>query len=225
MQSTKLNKSEFNREISILLSIKNNCSLLHLLIILLIFMSQVFAAVEDEALQLVLEAEEQKYLYHKEAKNLLNQLKHQTSINAAQAKDFLVQSHETLDRSKNSLTCGFKDCQSGSLQSMPIVDNKIRYLIFVSFSMPKESLRSLYLDSINHNATLVIRGLIAGSFKKTAEQLKSLEIIVQIDPKLFTKYQITKVPTIAQLSGSNQVNTISGNISFNYAKTKLLEAL
>jgi type-F conjugative transfer system pilin assembly protein TrbC len=98
---------------------------------------------------------------------------------------------------------------------------EIKYLIFVSFSMPRAVLKSLYQAAENNGGVLVLRGLKDGSFKATAQYLKALEIGVQINPMAFKQYQVTRVPTIGSVENNN---TISGNISFEYAKQKLLEA-
>lgn len=98
-----------------------------------------------------------------------------------------------------------------------------RYLVFVSFSMPKIALKSLYLEANNNEGVLLLRGLKNGSFKETAAYIKALGIGVQIDPVAFKKYQIDRVPTIVLVDGS-KFYAISGNVSFNYAKQKLLEA-
>jgi conjugal transfer pilus assembly protein TrbC len=114
-------------------------------------------------------------------------------------------------------------CDPKNIKPEPTPDPKTKYLIFISCNMPDESIKLLYLESLNHNATLVMRGLIEGSFKKTAAKLQALNVIAQINPKLFKKYQIEKVPTIIEIRGSNY-NTIVGNISFDYARDRLLEA-
>lgn len=99
-----------------------------------------------------------------------------------------------------------------------------RYLVFVSFSMPEIALKSLYLEANNSGGALLLRGLKNGSFKETAAYIKFLGIGVQIDPVAFKKYQIDRVPTIVLVNGS-KFYAISGNVSFNYAKQKLLEAV
>lgn len=106
---------------------------------------------------------------------------------------------------------------------IPELNHKTKYLIFISFSMPKESIKLLYSESLNQNATLVMRGLLDGSFKKTAAKLQSLNVVAQINPKLFKEYQIERVPTIVAVAG-NTHHSISGNMSFNHAKERLLEA-
>lgn len=94
--------------------------------------------------------------------------------------------------------------------------------IFVSFSMPKESIKALALEAKKYNAVLVIRGLIENSFLKTATFLKELGEDVVLDPLLFRDYNIVVVPTFieAQLSGYRK---ISGNITLSYALSKFKE--
>ena len=98
-----------------------------------------------------------------------------------------------------------------------------RYLVFVSFSMPEIALKSLYLEANTADGVLLLRGLKNGSFKETAAYITSLGIGVQLDPVAFKKYQVERVPTIVLVDGS-KFYAISGNVSFNYAKQKLLEA-
>ena len=119
-------------------------------------------------------------------------------------------------------TCDPKNLKSEQTP-IPELDHKTKYLIFISFSMPKESIKLLYSESLNQNATLVMRGLLDGSFKKTAAKLQSLNVVAQINPKLFKEYQIERVPTIVAVAG-NTHHSISGNMSFNHAKERLLEA-
>ena len=105
---------------------------------------------------------------------------------------------------------------------MPNKEIEKKYLIFVSFSMPKSSLKSLYSDSKLNNGVLLIRGLKNGSFKETAAYLNSLGIGVEIAPQAFKQYKIDKVPTVLLLE-NQQFKSISGNVSLSYAK-ELLEA-
>jgi type-F conjugative transfer system pilin assembly protein TrbC len=192
--------------------------LLSLIIILLALTKVAFA--DDPALQLVRDATQNQELYAKEAEELVansEQLKH---LYMSEAKELKASASQHILQASNPVkapqTCGQSDSRKQST-----IDTRNKYLIFVSFSMPKESLQSLYLDAEQHNAVLVIRGLKDGSFKKTTEELRSLKIAVQIDPKLFKDYQVTKVPTFVAVLG-NQFNAITGNVAFGYAKSKLL---
>lgn len=96
-------------------------------------------------------------------------------------------------------------------------------LIFVSLSMPKESLKNLYKDAELKKIPLIIRGLKNNSFKETAEAIKALEISVQIDPNLFEKYEIKTVPTFVA-TNKHEPLQINGNVSLSYAERKFGEA-
>ena len=96
------------------------------------------------------------------------------------------------------------------------------FYIFVSFSMPKETLKSLAIEAKRHNAFLVIRGIIENSFLKTSIFLKELGEGIVLDPLLFRDYNVVVVPTFieAQPTGYRK---ISGNITLAYALEKFKE--
>ena len=169
--------------------------------------TSVMANNEDDVLQLLKISEQNKQLYMKEAEQLRDQ--------AIQHIQKNLQSEQL-----NPATPATQSCTKPNLARQD-QETERKFLIFVSFSMPKSALQALYADAKNQQAVLVLRGLKDGSFKATAEYLKALEISVQIDPESFKKHQISRVPTIVAL-GDNQFNSISGNISFQYAKQKLL---
>ena len=93
-------------------------------------------------------------------------------------------------------------------------------LVFVSLSMPFEALKKLANDAERQNAILILRGLKNNSFKETALILKDLNLKVNIDPALFEKFQIAKVPTFVY-EKKDQVYTLSGNVSLKFATEKL----
>jgi len=173
------------------------------------------ACVEEDALQLVrtienmqLPIEEQEFI--KSLENSYTKDLAKMSLNA----------EDHLDPEFNKCkTCSYQQ----DLKTEQIKSDQNQYLIFISLSMPPESIKSLYLESLNQNATLVMRGLVEGSFKDSAAKLQALKVVAQINPKLFKEYQIERVPTILAIAG-NIHHQIAGNISFGYAKTKLLEA-
>jgi len=94
--------------------------------------------------------------------------------------------------------------------------------IFVSFSMPKETLKALAVEAKHHKAVLIIRGLIHNSFLKTTVFLKELGEGVVLDPLLFRDYNVVVVPTFieAQRVGYRK---ISGNITLAYVLQKFKE--
>ena len=123
-----------------------------------------------------------------------------------------------------------------------------KILVFVSFFMPKASLRALASEAAKHNAVLVMRGLKGDSFKTT--QKAFLELAVEdgkgenldpkdidqgdgqnsmqgfeINPELFKTYQIKKVPTFVLAKNTQEISRLSGNVSLDFAAKKLKENL
>lgn len=82
-------------------------------------------------------------------------------------------------------------------------------LIFVSFSMPEDALRSLLLEAAVTGSPVLLRGLSENSMQRTAARLGELVDIenhgetntgkatpsVAIDPTLFERFGVDKVPT------------------------------
>lgn len=96
-----------------------------------------------------------------------------------------------------------------------MVNNKI--YIFVSFSMPDSALKSYFLESNKIGAVLVMRGLKNNSFLDTKAKTDQLGISINIDPELFTKYQITSVPVIVIDNHQGKVKKLAGHIALNDA--------
>jgi conjugal transfer pilus assembly protein TrbC len=121
-----------------------------------------------------------------------------------------------------------KTCSGATNQELDgdhIKNNKSRtILIFVSLSMPKDSLQKLYTEAESLSVPLIVRGLKNNSFKETAEVLKNLNISVEIDPNLFEEHEIKVVPTFVTIN-KNETLQIKGNISLSYAQIKFEEAL
>lgn len=79
-------------------------------------------------------------------------------------------------------------------------------VVFISFSMPEESLRALLRDAVHTGSPLVLRGMVDNSMKRTMERLGELlgngKSVVDgpapslaIDPTLFERFAVDKVPT------------------------------
>jgi type-F conjugative transfer system pilin assembly protein TrbC len=82
--------------------------------------------------------------------------------------------------------------------SAPVVHDSV--YIFVSFSMPKESLQQWAAQAKKVHAPLVIQGLVDDSFTKTQQAVAALSSEhpggVVLDPRLFRQYHISQVPTV-----------------------------
>jgi conjugal transfer pilus assembly protein TrbC len=103
--------------------------------------------------------------------------------------------------------------------------NNDQILVFVSFSMPEASLKTLAHDAEQHNAVLVMRGLHEDSFVKTANKLKDLGIGVDINPELFEIHQVTVVPTFVSVKSSQPLWRLKGNVTLGFAAKKFKEKL
>lgn len=93
-----------------------------------------------------------------------------------------------------------------------------KILVFISFSMPKNSINELNQEASKYGAELYLRGIFEKSFKKTAEK------ILEVNPNEFKKYKIEKVPTFVLLKDGKEVSRLLGNVSLDYANSKLRES-
>ncbi len=98
-------------------------------------------------------------------------------------------------------------------------DDWYKLFVFVSLSMPEATLKSLYQEAQDYGAVLVLRGLEDNSLKKTAETLQRLSISVQIDPELFKRYEVQRVPTFVYLR-SQKLDILAGHTSLHYALSR-----
>lgn len=77
--------------------------------------------------------------------------------------------------------------------------NDPKVIIFISFSMPTQSIVSLLQDAQKIHASVVIRGLIHNEFKETFKRISSIVTEakgggVELNPLVFSKFNIQKIP-------------------------------
>jgi conjugal transfer pilus assembly protein TrbC len=98
--------------------------------------------------------------------------------------------------------------------------DQYNYYVFISSNIPKQSLIQILEQSKKINAEVVLRGFINDSHKVTTEIFQDLINMTQygviVDPELFTKYQITQVPTFVIAKG-DKYDKLAGNISWQEA--------
>ena len=134
----------------------------------------------------------------------------------------------TDDYKKLTQEIGAKACRSGSanqdavrcgmtLKSPKEEQHLAQLFIFVSASMPQQSIKDLGQQAQKIGAHLVFRGLVGETFPKMQSYMKELGIAAEIDPPKFDDYTVTIVPTFI-LTRNNISDRISGHVS-------LLEAL
>jgi conjugal transfer pilus assembly protein TrbC len=99
---------------------------------------------------------------------------------------------------------------------------KATLLVFVSSSMTKHNIEQLLQSAKHYKATLVLRGFIDGSFKKTASFIVQFfkeddsETGIIIDPTLFNEFSVTTVPSFV-LAQEKKFDKIAGNIPLESA--------
>lgn len=118
-----------------------------------------------------------------------------------------------------------KDANKGCVKNIapqPLNDDKAtQILVFVSFSMPELSLKSLFQEAHLHNAVLVMRGLYQDSFVQTSQKLQELDVTIDINPELFETHNITSVPTFVVLKNGLPTQMLKGNVTLEFAAKKL----
>ena len=183
---------------------------LALFFILVSLSTDSFVAAEDHytwALQQQEKSQELIKKYEEEALSLKKQsltIKESTSFKGCSA-------HQSLGCSKSQNPKPTEDNRENSSTSL---------YIFVSFSIPKESLKALALEAKQQNGTLVIRGLVDNSFVKTAKLFQEMGVETLLDPTLFKEYDIQVVPTFVR-KHTKGYSKIAGNVSLAYALEKL----
>ncbi len=119
-----------------------------------------------------------------------------------------------------------KTCHASKMTPSP--ESQAKYqgdselMVFVSLGMADEALKALSQQAKALGGVLVIRGLVENSFQKTHQRLKSLGIPIDIDPTLFERFEVTRVPSIVladvkdgKLTGS--FDKVRGNVSLKSA--------
>ena len=97
-------------------------------------------------------------------------------------------------------------------------------LVFVSFSMPPDELKQRVKDAAELNIPVVIRGMVNGDMRTTANAVAGLVKEsntggVQIDPTTFRKYNITAVPVLIVACGNqgDTVDRLQGDLTLHQA--------
>jgi conjugal transfer pilus assembly protein TrbC len=106
-------------------------------------------------------------------------------------------------------------------------------LVFVSFSMPHESLVRLAEQARRADAVLVFRGVAGASLREMTARLAPLTkagAAMQINPQAFTRFGIKAVPAFVVAEGDNscaesscdgRAQLVSGDVSLDFALERL----
>ena len=104
------------------------------------------------------------------------------------------------------------------------------FIVFISLSMPPASLDRLIDQSIAMKFTLVLRGMSGQSLTDTIKTVQALvgqrEADIQIDPRLFTRFGINRVPAVALVSpDTGKSGVVYGDVSVDYALEHMVNAM
>lgn len=149
----------------------------------------------------------------------IEQLKNEAVVNSKkyelEAKQ-IVEDHKKNGNTLNLEKESFLKIQSQHLkQFVKPNDQKNaqgQLIIFISLSMPKAAIQSLFKEAVQYDATLVLRGLMENSFPKTVSAISAWvqknggQGGIQIDPTLFDAYTIQAVPSYV-LRKSNTIES------------------
>ncbi|WP_447874814.1 type-F conjugative transfer system pilin assembly protein TrbC [Serratia fonticola] len=103
-------------------------------------------------------------------------------------------------------------------------------LVFVSFSMPPDELKQRVQDAAALNIPVVIRGMVNGDMRATANAVAGLVKEsntggVQIDPTTFRKYGVTAVPVLIIACGDQGkiVDRLQGDLTLRQALKRVAD--
>lgn len=107
----------------------------------------------------------------------------------------------------------------------PTSDTEIPLYVLISFSVPDETWVTLSKEMEKIGAVFALRGLPHNSFKELSKKIQHLNLLgvkaaIQINPELFTTYEIDRVPSFLVINDGGY-SKVSGNISLAYAIEKL----
>lgn len=148
---------------------------------------------------------------------------------------------ETLAKAQQDITALLADPRLAAPERTSPKDNEPPPLVFVSFSMPDDSLRSLLMEAARTDSPLVLRGLVENSMERTVARLGELlgsgdsgettdkpTPSIAIDPTLFDRFDVDNVPAfvlpLEVIASCTQAGCpitenlkVAGNVSLAYA--------
>lgn len=151
-------------------------------------------------------------------KGLQDMVKHSLKV----SKEAQEEAHSSIKACRTNKCQSTKNFgQTTNSATQDLAKLKDQMVVFVSSSMPKESLRLLFSQTQKIGARLVFRGLIGNSFKETQNYFRDLKINADIDPTVFEEHAVTYVPTfLVQDKTSGKKDTLKGHISLREALIK-----
>jgi conjugal transfer pilus assembly protein TrbC len=121
----------------------------------------------------------------------------------------------------------------------PAVSAMPKLYAFISFSMPRSSLVRVIEDAQTYGATLVLRGLVGRSLKKTAQTAQALigerKVGWLVDPQAFLRFGVRSAPSYVMVRSNATAQAcawrecfdeqdyvrLAGDVSLRYAIEKM----
>lgn len=160
------------------------------------------------------------------AQQFINEVKANTSKHQLRAKEIIENTNLNCKKYANT------DCfnQLNLPQAPHSIDNSPHELyVFVSLSMPQSRLINLLQEAKLYDGIVVLRGLKNNSYKDTANFMqpiiKAAASGIIIEPNLFEKYDVSKVPTfILNDPIIKKYDKAKGNVNLKYALEEISRA-
>ena len=161
---------------------------------------------------------------------------------ASTQTDISVSDHNWIKGQQDALATTKEDLQSHPTTDLSVLPQRQQDLInrlqgekdtfpaiyFVSLGIPREGLLPMLKDARRYNIPPTLRGLVNNDMRQTAAAMFELskedkDAGVQIDPTLFTQYNITTVPALVVTCPGHH-DVIRGSLPLQQALEKVAES-
>ncbi|EDV0528584.1 type-F conjugative transfer system pilin assembly protein TrbC [Salmonella enterica subsp. enterica] len=170
------------------------------------------------------------------------------AVNTAENRQFLKQQETLSQQLRDRHDTQLKTWAEQQVQGNPLQQSDRHYLddlvrkqqssqtekpasgavYFVSFSIPEEGLKRMLGETRRYGIPATLRGMLNNDLKATANAVLSLVKDgatdgVQIDPTMFSKYDIRSVPSLVVYCGQGY-DVVRGNLRIKQALEKVATA-
>ncbi len=138
-------------------------------------------------------------------------------------------SKEDIELVKSITQTTYKKLEESINIPLEVNNKKDHIIIFASFSMPDSDFRAMLVHASEHqNTQIVIRGMkegenISGTLQTIQRMLKGVDPQpnVNLNPNLFTEYNVSVVPTMIGINKDSQILRVSGSTAINWLIEKM----
>ena len=159
-----------------------------------------------------------------DAQNIIENTKNQKNPSFfgfdEETKEPVFRTNDSVPLKKKGKTCRASKIEPSSPKARYQGDKGL--YIFVSFSLSDEILKVLSQQARAVGGNLVIQGLVNNSFKETQARLRTLGIPIDIDPTLFERFEVKRIPTfvLTEIKDGDikgPYDKVTGNVSVQSA--------